>query len=75
METNEKFLSPCKFIDEFPVPVGKKVVLRAIPHRKKWGTEKWVADEEARYVCPDCGNRVFRGAKRCNTCKLALNLD
>jgi len=55
--------------------VGKKVVMRSIPYRKKWGTEKWVTDEEARYVCPDCGNQVFRGVKRCNQCKVELNID
>jgi hypothetical protein len=66
---------PCEFIDSFPIPVGKKVVLRAVPYRQKWGTAKWVADEEARYICPDCGNRVFRGAKRCNQCKVELDLD
>jgi hypothetical protein len=66
---------PCRFIDEFQIPVGKKVVLRAVPYRKKWGTAKWAADEAARYVCPECGNRVFRGAKRCNACKIELSLD
>ena len=66
---------PCRFIEEFPIPVGKKVVMRAIPYRRKYGTDKWVADEEARYVCPDCGNKVFRGATRCNACKVELSLD
>ena len=31
--------------------------------------------EEARYVCPECGNKVFRGAVRCNQCKVKLSLD
>lgn len=66
---------PCQFIENFPIPVGKKVVLRSIPYRKKWGTQKWVRDEEARYICPDCGNKVFRGVKRCNKCKVELDLD
>jgi len=66
---------PCQFIEDFPVPVGKKVILRSVPYRKKWGTEKWVIDEEARYACPDCGHAVFRGAKRCNKCKVAVDLD
>jgi methionyl-tRNA synthetase len=55
--------------------VGKKVILRAIPHWREVGTEKWVADEEARYVCPGCGNRVFRGAVKCNRCQAPLDLD
>jgi hypothetical protein len=66
---------PCQLIEDFPIAVGKKVILRSIPFRKKYGTEKWVADEEARYICPDCGNTVFRGAQRCNNCKVELNLD
>lgn len=66
---------PCVHIDEFPVPVGKKVILRAVPYWKKWGTEKWVSDEEVRYLCPECNHPLFRGAKRCNTCKTPVDLD
>jgi uncharacterized Zn finger protein (UPF0148 family) len=55
--------------------VGKKVILRSIPYRKKYGTEKWVRDEVARYICPECGNPVFRGAVKCNQCKTHLDLD
>ncbi len=66
---------PCRLIEDFPMPVGKKVILRAIPYWRKWGTEKWVVDEEARYTCPECGHKIFRGAKRCNVCKIAFDLD
>jgi len=66
---------PCKYIEDFPMTVGKKVIMRAIPYWREVGTEKWVEDEEARYVCPECGNRVFRGATRCNKCKVSLDLD
>lgn len=66
---------PCRFIEEFPMTVGKKVILRAVPYRKAHGAETWVCDEEARYVCPNCGNPVFRGAMRCNRCRTDLNLD
>lgn len=66
---------PCGYIDEFPMTVGKKVILRAVPYRREHGTEKWVQDEEARYFCPECGNRVFRGVVRCNRCKAPLDLD
>ena len=51
---------PCEFIDDFPMRVGKKVILRCVPYRKKVGTEKWMEDEEKRYYCPECGNKVFR---------------
>jgi len=66
---------PCRLITEFPLPVGKKVILRGVPHRGNFGTEKWVADEEARYLCPACNNKLFRGAKRCNKCKSEVDLD
>ena len=66
---------PCRHIDNFPMAVGKKVILRAIPYRRKFGTEKWVRDEEARYTCPECGNKVFRGAVKCNQCKASLDVD
>jgi hypothetical protein len=66
---------PCTHIDRFPMPVGKKVMLRAIPYWRQHGTEKWVADETSRYICPGCGHTVFRGAKRCNKCKTPVDLD
>lgn len=66
---------PCVHIEKFPMPVGKKVIMRAISYWREHGTEKWVMDEEARYLCPECGNKVFRGAKRCNKCKTAVDLD
>ena len=66
---------PCSQIDNFPIPVGKKVILRAIPTWRELGTREWVQSEEDRYTCPDCRNKIFRGAKRCNKCKIPLDLD
>lgn len=66
---------PCEHIRNFPVPVGQKVIMRAVPQRREIGTEKWVEAEEKRYQCPNCGNHLFRGAKRCNLCKEAVDLD
>jgi predicted RNA-binding Zn-ribbon protein involved in translation (DUF1610 family) len=66
---------PCRHIDDFPMNVGKKVILRAVPYWREVGTEKFIEDEEARYICPDCGNQVFRGAATCNKCKAKLDLD
>jgi len=66
---------PCSFIHNFPMAIGKKVILRSVPYRKKYGTEKWVQDEERRYHCPECGQKVFRGAVTCNQCKTMLDLD
>ena len=66
---------PCQHIEHFPMTVGKKVILRSVPYRRKFGTEKWIQDEEARYICPECDNKVFRGAIKCNQCKTNLDLD
>jgi len=66
---------PCQHIENFPMAVGKKVILRAIPYWREVGTEKWIQDEEARYICPNCGNKVFRGVVTCNRCKVKLDLD
>ena len=66
---------PCKFIDNFPIPVGKKVISRAIPYWREHGTEKFVEEEKKRYHCPECGNQLFRGAKRCNKCKIPVDVD
>ena len=66
---------PCKFIENFPIPVGKKVIMRAIPTWRELGTEKFVEEEEKRYHCPSCGNQLFRGAKRCNQCKKEVDVD
>jgi len=66
---------PCEHIENFPMAVGKKVILRAIPYWREVGTEQFIHDEEARYICPECGNKVFRGAVTCNRCKAKLDLD
>ena len=66
---------PCSLVEEFPMPVGKKVILRAIPHWREVGTEKWIEDEESRYHCPECGHKLFRGARRCNRCTREVDLD
>ena len=60
---------PCDLIEKFPIPEGKAVILRSVPERKKLGNEKWVACETARYTCPHCGGQLFRGSRRCRTCK------
>jgi predicted RNA-binding Zn-ribbon protein involved in translation (DUF1610 family) len=66
---------PCQHIENFPMTVGKKVMMRAIPHWREVGTEQWIQDEENRYICPECGNKLFRGVVRCNQCKTQLDLD
>ena len=79
----KKGLQGCRFCDEFPckqiknnpIPLFVKVVQRANPEWKSLGTEKWVESEEKRYRCPECDNPLFRGAKRCNKCKIPVNVD
>lgn len=66
---------PCVHIQNFPMPVGKKVMLRAIPQWRELGAEKWAAAEEQRYHCPACGAPLFRGAKRCRNCKAPVDQD
>ena len=66
---------PYKFIENFPIAVGKKVIMRSIPTWREHGTEKYVEEEEKRYHCPECGNPLFRGAKRCNKCKISVDVD
>ena len=66
---------PCPFIDEFPMPVGKRVILRAIPYWRSRGTEQWIAAEEKRYTCPECGQRLFRGARQCRHCRSPVDVD
>ena len=66
---------PCQHIENFSMTVGKEVIMRCVPHRREVGTDKWAQDEEARYYCPKCGNKVFRGVVKCNQCKALLELD
>jgi len=66
---------PCQRVNDFPVPVGKKVILRSVPARKKLGTEKWAREEEKRYRCPHCNGQLFRGARRCGSCKELVEID
>lgn len=67
---------PCHYVaEDFPMAVGKKVILRAVPRWREVGTEQFIEEETARYVCPECGNTVFRGVMRCNKCKIGLDLD
>lgn len=66
---------PCKLVDDFPLPVGKKVILRAVPEWRELGTERWVEMETEKYRCPECGHPLFRGAKRCRNCKAEVDLD
>jgi hypothetical protein len=66
---------PCEHIQNFIMPVGKKVIMRAIPQWREMGTEKWVEAEEKRYKCPHCGGQLFRGAKRCRACQEPVDQD
>jgi hypothetical protein len=66
---------PCKLIYDFPVPVGKRVILRSVPEWRELGTERWVESQVERYRCPECGAPLFRGARRCRHCKVEVDVD
>jgi hypothetical protein len=74
---------PCKFQKRFAFPVGRKVMLRAIPEWReccsKYGREKgnieFAQSQINRYKCPTCGAPLFRGAKRCRECKSPTEVD
>jgi hypothetical protein len=66
---------PCKYIEDFPIPVGKKVIFRSIPAWRDLGTERWMEEEEKRYHCPDCDYKLFRGVKKCRSCQQLVDVD
>ena len=55
---------PCQYIENFSMAVGKKVILRAVPYRRKVGTEKWIRDEEARHWGAKASKNGFGKAVR-----------
>ncbi|MCU0849513.1 MAG: DUF3795 domain-containing protein [Spirochaetes bacterium] len=59
---------PCEKVESFPVPEGKKNILRAVPEWKRLGTEEWIKAEEKLFSCSNCGSRLFRGARKCRKC-------
>lgn len=66
---------PCQLVDDFPIAVGRQVILRAVPFRREHGTREWMVAEEERYRCPECGAGLFRGATRCASCSTEVSLD
>jgi len=68
---------PCDAVGSFPVPVGRRVMRRAIPRWRALvaelgepaGSEAWARSECERYHCPHCGYPLFRGATRCRSCR------
>ena len=66
---------PCKLIDDFRIPIAKKVMLRSIPAWRELGTEKWMEEEEGRYFCPHCGQKLFRGVQKCRNCQNPIDVD
>lgn len=66
---------PCNLINKFPSDVGKRVMMRCVPYRRKYGDLQWIETEEQRYYCPDCGERLFRGVTQCSVCNSQVCLD
>lgn len=65
---------PCEIIMNWPSPIGKKVMLDAIPKWRELGTEKWIEEVEKKYMCPECEKQLYRGATKCNKCNSKVNL-
>jgi hypothetical protein len=63
---------PCEKVENFPVPEGKKHILRAVPRWKELGTEEWIKEEEKLFSCKNCSTLIFRGAKKCRSCDTLL---
>ncbi len=59
---------PCENIEAFPVPEGKQNILRAVPKWREFGTKKWTEYEKKLFSCNECGNQLFRGARKCRDC-------
>ncbi|MGD8368737.1 MAG: DUF3795 domain-containing protein [Desulfobacterales bacterium] len=66
---------PCAHIAAVELPVGKQVMLRAVPRRREIGDRRWAREEEERYRCPACSKPLFRGARRCRNCGTDVDLD
>ena len=74
---------PCKFMDNFPMPVGRKVMRRAIPewracceqHGTEVGDVAFARAQFDLYKCPSCGYPLFRGSQRCRSCGAATDCD
>lgn len=76
---------PCSLVEGFPLPVGKRVMKRAVPRWRELvaelgdeqGSVEWARSECERYHCQGCGAPLFRGAIRCRECKrdVAEELD
>ena len=76
---------PCSHIEAFPLPIGKRVMQRAIPRWRalvaeqgdEQGSVAWARGECERYHCAHCRAPLFRGARRCRECKrdIADELD
>lgn len=74
---------PCPAIENFGLATGVRVMKRAIPiWREKVaalgdeeGSVEWARSECGRYHCPSCGKPLFRGARRCRSCKAEVADD
>lgn len=60
---------PCNNIKNFPMEPSRKMMLEAIPRWRELGTERWVAEVENRYTCPNCGTLLHRYAIKCSNCQ------
>lgn len=68
---------PCDPIENFGIPMARQIMKCEIPvwrsKVERMGAEKgsqaWALGLCERYHCDACGHPLFRGARRCRTCK------
>ena len=63
---------PCNNIQNFPIEPAKNRILKSIPQWKEIGTERWVAEQEKKYTCSNCGTLLHRYADKCGNCGRAF---
>lgn len=65
---------PCSRIEERP-DFMRRVILRSVPILKTRSVESFIENEERHYRCPQCGTRLYMGARKCPSCGLAVDLE
>ena len=63
---------PCNNVKNFPIEPARNNILKSIPRWKEIGTERWVAEQEKKYTCSNCGTLLHRYADKCGNCGRAF---
>ena len=78
----EKDIEGCYQCHDFPCQnikdkddITKKVILRAVPALRELGMEKFIEAEAKHYQCPNCGEQLFMGVRKCRNCQQPVEFD